>query len=87
MLALVGGPLGILIGYLTIEYFQIDGIDFSRFSEGLREFGVNAIIRPVVQESEYFMLAGIIIVTAIIGAIYPAIKAVNLKPVDAIRKI
>lgn len=87
MLALVGGPLGILIGYLTIEFFQIDGIDFSRFSEGLREFGVNAIIRPIVQEYEYFMLAGIIIVTAIIGAIYPAIKAVNLKPVDAIRKI
>lgn len=87
MLSLVGGPLGLLIGFLTIEYFQRDGIDFSRFSEGLREFGVNAIIRPVVQSEEYFLLAGIVILTAIIGAIYPAIKAVRLKPVEAIRKI
>lgn len=87
MLALVGGPLGILVGYITIEYFKIDGIDFSSFSEGLREFGVNAIIRPIVPTEEYFLLAGIIIVTAVVGAIYPAFKAVNLKPVDAIRKI
>ncbi|MBT8194801.1 MAG: ABC transporter permease, partial [Bacteroidia bacterium] len=87
MLSLVGGPLGLLIGYLTIEYFQVYGIDFSRFSEGLREFGVNAVIRPIVQSEEYFILAGIVIITAIIGAIYPAIKAIRLKPVEAIRKI
>ena len=47
----------------------------------------DAIFYPEIAESTYFFLMLVVIMTALMGAIYPAIKAVNLKPLEAIRKV
>lgn len=87
MLSLVGGPLGMLAGYLTLSYFGVVGIDLSDYSDGLAAIGYDSILYPKITPNVYFEIAVGVVITSFIGALYPARKAVNLKPVEAIAKI
>ena len=86
-LGLVAAPLGILFGYVTITVLGKKGINLSRFSAPLEEFGMAQIIYPEIREAVYFQVAVAITLTAILASIYPALKAIRLKPVEAIRKL
>lgn len=86
-LALIGGPLGLLIGYLTIVWTGKIGIDISIFSEGLSSWGFSSIVYPEIESRYYLTLTLMTLFTAILSAIYPAIRALRLKPSEAIRKI
>jgi len=35
----------------------------------------------------YFVLMAVVVFTSLIGAIYPALKAININPLEAIRKL
>lgn len=87
MLALVGGPLGMLAGYLTMSYLGVDGIDLTDYSEALSAIGYESILYPKIASYIYFEIAVGVMITSFLGALYPAWKAVKLKPVDAIAKI
>lgn len=84
-LSVMGGLLGILIGAVTIEILSHTGIDLSLFAEGLAAFGTSEILYPVLPFSEYPKVVTLVIVTALVAAIYPGVKAVKLNPVQAIR--
>lgn len=86
-LSLVGGLFGIIIGYVITQHFNIKGINLSSFSEGLSSYGIPSMLYPNIRISTYFVLTLMIIFTSIIAALYPALKAIRLKPVDAIRTI
>jgi len=86
-IALIGAPIGMLLGYLTTSYLYTTGIDLSAWSEALEEFGMANIIRPFVNADTFFIISIAVIITAVLASIYPAIKAVRLKPVEALRKI
>ena len=86
-LSLTGGIIGVLSGWLITKYFNSTGIDLSIVSEGLSLYGIPSILYPYINGSTYFTLALMIIFTSIFAALYPAIKAVKLKPVEAIRTI
>ena len=83
----IAALIGIALGYLTVRYYGNKGIDLSDFSKGMQEFGLEEIIYTSLDNNIYFTLASAVIITAILGAIYPAIKAVRLRPVEAIRKL
>lgn len=85
-LSLTGGVLGILGSYGLIRYFSHAGIDLSIVSEGLSAVGYASIAYPGIQTSYYFIVAVMVIITAIIASIYPARKALKLRPAEAIRK-
>lgn len=87
MVAGIGGPAGFLLGYATIQYYRINGLDLSMYSEGLEEFGYDAIIYPDLEYYYYLIIAAGIVVTAVIASIYPAMKAVRLRPAEALHKI
>ena len=87
LLSVVGAPLGMLLGAITIYFTQKYGIDLSAFSDAMRQYGLIELIRPEVSSDIYWQISLAIVLTAIVGAIYPAWKAVSLRPVDAIRKI
>ncbi len=88
MISLVSAPVGLIAGFLTNVYFEKNGgMDLSQYAGALEQYGGDAIFYPEIAQSTYFFLMLVVIITALMGAIYPAIKAVNLKPLEAIRKV
>lgn len=86
-LALIGAPIGLALGGLTVVYYSINGVDLSNYSEGLEAFGYSSILYPYLAPDVYPIVTIAVIVTAVIAAIFPAWKASNLKPVEAIHSI
>lgn len=87
LVSLIGAPIGMLIGYLTTRYFARVGFDLSSYAGGLENFGVSKLVYPSLPTNIYFIIAIAMVITAFLGAIYPAWKAIQLKPVEALRKI
>ncbi|MCF6360472.1 MAG: FtsX-like permease family protein [Cyclobacteriaceae bacterium] len=86
-LGVVAAPLGLLIGWLTISYYSHAGVDLTNYSEGLESFGYSSILYPYLDDNVYVIVTISVFVTAIIGALYPAWKAVKLNPVEALHKL
>ncbi|MDN5214250.1 FtsX-like permease family protein [Fulvivirgaceae bacterium BMA12] len=86
-LGLVACPVGLFLGHLTISYFNGNGFDLSDYSQGLEKFGYETVIYPIISGNHYFMLSMGIFITTIVASIYPALKAIKLKPAEALRKI
>lgn len=80
-----GGILGTLLSFLTIELLSRKGIDLSIVEEGMAAYGMPAILYPSLPSHMYVSLFIMMIITAILASISPAIKAIKLKPAEAIR--
>ena len=87
LLGVIGAPIGILIGYLTIYFSNKKGIDLSNYASGMSEFGIASFIRPWLETHMYWQLALAVFLTTLVASIYPSYKAVKLKPVEAMRKL
>ncbi len=86
LLAIVAAPIGLLLGYLTTSYFHKTGINLFFYSdEGMKQFGMDKFIYPNVYTDTYLQLVIAVSLTALLGSLYPAWKAVSLRPVEAIR--
>ncbi len=86
-LAIVGGPLGVLISYALVTYYGNNGIDLSFFSQAFESLGISSVIHPSLTWTYYLEITLMAIAATIIAAIYPARKALQLNPSEAIRKI
>jgi len=84
-LSLVGGIIGMILASILITYFGNVGIDLSTFAAGMNAWNMNPILQPVLPIIFYFSITMMIIITAILSAVYPAVKAIKLKPAEAIR--
>lgn len=86
-LSTVGGPLGLLAGYLTISWLGTSGIDLSSYSEGLEAIGYESVLYPVLYMPDYIRITVGVLITAMLASVYPAWKAIRMEPVDAIRTV
>jgi ABC-type antimicrobial peptide transport system permease subunit len=84
-LSITGGLVGMLLGAAAIWYFAQTGISLALFSQGLSSYGISSQLIPGLPVEFYPILFVMIIITALLSAIYPAIKAIRLKPASAIR--
>lgn len=87
LLGLLGILFGTAAGMLVTAPFFGTGINFAAFSEGLRAWGAGAIIYPVVDPMGILQGLLIIEVITIAAAILPAVRAMRLLPVDAMRHV
>jgi putative ABC transport system permease protein len=86
-LSLISGPLGLLVAYLSVEYFKVNGMDFSSVAAGLEDVGYSTIVYFDMDPAFYFGTLVMVVATAILSSIYPAYKALQLNPVESIRGI
>ena len=84
-LSISGGIVGMILGAASIWLTAQKGINLSLFSQGLSSYGISSHLFPSLPADFYSTLFIMIIITAIVSAIYPAIKAVKLNPASAIR--
>ncbi|BAU53184.1 ABC transporter permease [Mucilaginibacter gotjawali] len=87
MLTCGGIPAGILLTVTSVGYLAKHGIDLSAFSQALSQFGFSNIVYPELEQSSFVPVILMTAFTAVLSAIYPAIKALRFKPAEAIHKI
>ena len=86
-LTFVGAPVGLITGWGLITYFGKQGIDMGVFTEGSEQFGFSSIVYPELPATSYQEIIIMVIATALLSAIYPAYKALQLNPSEAVRAI
>lgn len=87
LFSIIGTPIGLGIGYLFIQYFAKYGMNLSAVGDGLESVGMSSMIYPSMSPAYYLMITLIVFFSALISSLFPALKALNLKPIDAIRSV
>jgi len=85
MLLFTGGLIGAFLGWITIELLSNRGIDLSIVEAGLTTYGMPPILYPQLPFHMFVSLFLMMFITAMLAAVSPAVKAVRLKPAEAIR--
>ena len=85
-LTIAGTPVGVLIAWLTIVYLNKHGLDLSGMGrEMMSSFGFGTMIYPEFPTDKLSGVILIVILTALISCLFPAMKALKLQPVAALR--
>ncbi|MFY9150820.1 MAG: FtsX-like permease family protein [Prolixibacteraceae bacterium] len=85
MLSLFGGVCGIVLGWALNLYYGVVGIDLGTWSTAYKSMGFDTLVYTKLTLDVTIDIAVMVIITGILAAIYPAMKALKLKPADAIR--
>jgi len=86
-LTLAGCPFGLIGTWLAVNYFNRNGMDLSFFGEEMMSsFGFTNIIYPEFPYEHVTGILLIVVATALVSSLFPAIKALQLNPVEALRK-
>ncbi|MFP8876596.1 MAG: ABC transporter permease [Myxococcota bacterium] len=81
---LVGLGIGFGLAGLCLLLLS-DGIDLSAFSEGLSAFGMGTRIVPVLGAEDLTIPTVVALITALLASAWPALRAVRLRPAEAVR--
>jgi ABC-type lipoprotein release transport system permease subunit len=86
LLTLLGVVIGLAIGALSVWLLR-DGIDLSRWAEGLTAYGVGTKIVPVIRSKDLIIPTLVAVATAVFASLWPALRAVRIRPADAVRHV
>ena len=87
ILGIIGTFAGLIFGLLLDIPLSHTGINLSMFATGLESFGVGAIIYPVLSIGNIINAVIFMPFVAVVGALYPAYKAIKLEPIYAINYV
>jgi len=86
-LTFLGAFGGMILGVISNMITGRTGLDLAVVGgESLKDFGYPTIVYPNLGPEFYIMLTGLVIIMVFITAIFPAVKALRLKPAEAVRK-
>jgi ABC-type lipoprotein release transport system permease subunit len=84
-LSLIGGMAGMFVSWIVILLTAKNGLNFIKYAEGMEALGYSAHVFPEISAGFFVIVTILIIITGILSSIYPAMKALKLNPVEAIR--
>ena len=86
-LTMAGVPVGILVAYTLTNYYHQKGMDWSDMGkEMMSSFGFSTTIYPDFPMDRLIPVLLIVVCTALLSCLFPAMRALRLNPVDALRK-
>ena len=81
-----GAAGGVLLGYISIRAIQNTGLNLAVVGgDSLEYMGFPSVIYPELDPSFYYTLTIMVIITVFLSAIFPALRALRLKPAEAVR--
>jgi putative ABC transport system permease protein len=87
LLTVAGTPVGLLAAYVITGYYQKNGLDLSGMGkEMMASFGFDTTIYPSFPSEKIIPILTMVIVTALLSCLLPALKALRLQPVEALRR-
>ncbi len=85
LLSLTGALAGLAVSLLIVHHYAVNGFDLGALGEGLNSIGYSAIIYFRVNTGFYLVTMIMVIFTALVSTISPALRALKLQPATAIR--
>ena len=86
LVTLSGLALGVVLALAGL-FALGDGIDLSAFAEGLTAYGVGTVLKPVLRSSDLVIPVIVGGVAAFLASLWPAVRAVRLRPAEALRRM
>jgi ABC-type lipoprotein release transport system permease subunit len=80
-----GVALGLSIGVGVIVLLG-DGIDLSRWAQGVELAGMRSLLVPVLLPGDLLLVAGMSLAFGAVASLYPAWRAVKIGPLEALRR-
>lgn len=84
-LMLVGLPAGLIGGVSTVWYLGKEGLRIGS-AEVMSDFGFSKVLYPALTTEQVITTAMFITIITIISSVYPSVRAVMIRPSEAIRK-
>jgi putative ABC transport system permease protein len=86
-LTFAGTPLGIFSSWALTSYFNKKGLNLSGMgNEMMNSFGFASMIYPEFPADKIINVFFIVFITALFSCLFPALKALSLQPVEALRR-
>ncbi len=83
---IVGIVVGNFLGMISVFLMKDNGLDLALFGKGAEYFGMSRIIYPVLTLNDVISVNVVIFFLGTIVSLYPAIRAAQITPVEAMRE-
>jgi putative ABC transport system permease protein len=88
LLGVLGLPFGLVAALIPIQYLSRHGINLAAMSEGLAALPAHAVtVYPSLSWTAVVLSGLVVLVVSLLAAVYPAIAAARLEPIEALRHL
>ena len=84
-LALTGGITGVIGGTIISKHFETHKIDLSMMGNAVEDMGFDNLVNTSLDIKLLFIVTILVIITGILGSIFPAYRALKNNPSETIR--
>lgn len=85
LIVALGTVLGVVLGLGLVQWLA-DGIDLSRWAQGVEFFNFRTVLVPDLLLSDVITICVLVMALGLVGSLYPAWRAVRLDPLDAMHR-